>query len=69
MRITQRDRSRGGDPSIRNDGGNPPSALVDPLFQRIDPSEASNPIKLGMDKTCFYGDFNGGWGRRRAIAS
>jgi len=69
MRIDPSDYYRGGNPTIRNDGGNPPAALVDPLFQRIDPSEASNPIKLGMDKTRFYGDFNGGWGWRRAIAS
>ncbi|WP_157516643.1 hypothetical protein [Methylosinus sp. LW3] len=61
---------RGGNPTIWQDGSNPPASLVNPLFEPIDPSDVSgNPIKLGIDKTHFFGDFNDGWGWRKAIAS
>ena len=64
------DGYRGNNPTIWEVGSNPPANLVDPLFQPVDPADVSgNPIKLGMDKTRFFGDFNRGWGWRRAVAS
>ncbi|MGO9769160.1 MAG: hypothetical protein ACLPSW_06325 [Roseiarcus sp.] len=61
---------RGGNPTIWEDGSDPPASLVNPLFEPTDPSDVSgNPIKLGIDKTQFFGDFNDGWGWRKAIAS
>ena len=61
---------RGGNPTIWEDGSDPPAGLVNPLFEPTDPSDVSgNPIKLGIDKTQFFGDFNDGWGWRKAIAS
>jgi len=61
---------RGNNPTIWEPGSDPPSSLVDPLFEPVNPADDSGfPATLGMDKTQFFGDFNNGWGWRKAVCS
>ncbi|MDW5594499.1 hypothetical protein VSS74_09140 [Conexibacter stalactiti] len=62
------DSWRSGLPTIWDGGSNPTSALVDPLFAPVNRSDTSGmPTQLGIDKTEFFGDWNNGWGQRKAV--
>jgi hypothetical protein len=56
---------------IHHDGSNPPSALIDPLFQPISSGEANPnfPRYLGMSKTAFYAGFASPTEWKRAICA
>jgi hypothetical protein len=56
---------------IHHDGSNPPSSLIDPLFQPISGGEANPnfPRYLGMSKTAFYAGFGSPTEWKRAICA